>query len=144
MHDPILDRIAEACSAPRPARFVRDPDHCDECRDHEATLSRLVPETLDLAAVGNPGWDPICFATDEAFRYLLPGLCRLACGRGDRYYLGSLLSHLENRAHTLGRPQRQAVAALLDRLYEAMPAEIEARGDDHALGRVYDLLREQP
>jgi hypothetical protein len=138
----ILDDIDEAFSTPRPARFVRDPDHCCECREHEETLSRVTPGTIGLAEAGHPGWDPFCFVTDEAFSYFMPGLCRLALGTGEDYYLWSLLFHLESgRADSFRPGQRLVVKKFLEYLYiELMPSEIDDNGDSDTLGRVCEQL----
>src|SRR5262245_34056490 len=107
--------VNEAFATSRPARIVRDPHHCEECHEHEATLARVTPESISLTEVGSPAWDPICFITDEAFRYFMPGLARLALGTGDRYYLGQLLFHLEyGRLDTFSTAEKRAVLALLD------------------------------
>ena len=66
----------------RPVVFTRDPVQCPECSEHEATRSRITPLTISLTEVGNPGWDPLCFAANDAFRYFMPGLARLALGTG--------------------------------------------------------------
>ena len=65
---------------PRPATFIRGTCDCAECREHEETMQSVTSENVPLDLVDNPGWDPICFASDEAFVYLMPGLVRL-CDR---------------------------------------------------------------
>jgi len=84
----VLAKINEVFgSLPRPVQFVRNPDHCDECEEHEETLAKLTPETISLKEVGSPAWDPMAFASDTSYQYFLPGLARLALGKGERYYL---------------------------------------------------------
>ena len=69
--------------------------------------------------VGSPAWDPVCYLTDEAYRYFMPGFARLMLGRGDDYYLDQFLFHLESgRIACLDEEQCRAVADLLDYLYE--------------------------
>lgn len=124
--------------------MVRDPAHCDECAEHEDTMQSVTPETVSLDQVGSPAWDPVCFITDEAWRYFMPGLARLALGRGEDYYLDQFLFQLESgRIDSLDRAQCQAVAALLDQLYETNSTEIEENMDDKALGHVMDLLEQR-
>jgi hypothetical protein len=131
----VIDR---AFAEPRPERFVRDPTHCEECIEHEATLAGATPETISLAEVGSLSWDPLCFAADEAFRYFMPGLARLAFGEGDAYYLDHLLFHLETgRTDTFTPSQKRAVRTLLDHLQTAIPDEIDA-DDRFAIRRIQE------
>lgn len=61
--------------APRPRQFTSR--HCDECIDHDETMKSFDNETLTPKVLENPGWDPRCFLTPEAFRYFMPGLVRI-------------------------------------------------------------------
>jgi hypothetical protein len=79
----ILAAIDEAFGCDRPVQMVRNPGHCDECTEHEGTMQAVTPETVSLDQVGGLAWDPVCYLTDEAWRYFVPGLARLALGRGD-------------------------------------------------------------
>jgi hypothetical protein len=57
-------------------------------------------DTLAVADVGNPGWDPICFITGEGFNYYFPTLARLALADpADEHgwYFEQLLFHLNGR-----------------------------------------------
>jgi hypothetical protein len=138
---PLLSRIAEVFQCGRPARMVRNPGHCDECAEHEDTMQSVAPDTVSLLQVGSPAWDPVCFLSNEAWCYFMPGLARLALGRGDDYYLDQFLYHLESgRIEGLDSAQCEATGALLDHLYETMADEIEDNMDDKALGHVMDLL----
>jgi len=66
----LLDAVARTFGGhPRPRVFT-NADHCCECAEHNQTLSAHTPESLSVDDVGNPGWDPICFATPSA--YLFP------------------------------------------------------------------------
>jgi hypothetical protein len=93
------DRIIEEArkafeSIPRPEHFTNH-EHCEECADHDVTLSSYDPDTLPFEVVGNPAWDPMCFVTQQAFLYLFPGLIRLALnGEGDEDYLEQFLFHV--------------------------------------------------
>ena len=139
MPEPSLDialtRINDVFSRiPRPAVFV-DPAHCCECAEHNATLAAHDPDTISLAELGRPSWDPICFVQDiDAFRYYLPALARLACGQGEQYYLSQLLFHLNGaRINALSDGERAALAAFLTALTEAFPEEIDAARDTDTL-----------
>jgi hypothetical protein len=117
----VLDAIDKAFGhLPRPAVMGRNPDHCDECADHEAVMQAHTPETISLEEVGNPGWDPVCFITDEAFAYFMPGFARLTV---DDDYIYSLLFHLgkTNRIQAFNSEQRGAVAQLMKYVAETMP-----------------------
>jgi hypothetical protein len=140
--DDALAMINAAFEVSRPAHFVRDPKHCEECAGHEETLTRLWPETISLVDVGNANWDPLSFATDEAFRYFIPGLARIALGTGRDYYFGQFVSHLlaPGRIDSFNRTQKDAIKAFLDLAYCTLGAEIDALRDDVTLGQVYDLF----
>lgn len=99
---------------PRPEHFTNFM-HCDECREHDETLRRHTPDTITLDEIGNPGWDPICFALPEAFQYYLPGLIRLA-HEARHEYIGQLLFHLtydRDRVERFSTQQRLAILAWL-------------------------------
>lgn len=68
----------------RPDCFV-NAQHCEECAEHNETLSQYTPENIPLEKLGNPGWDPICFVLPEAFIYYFRGLIRLAMDRESNY-----------------------------------------------------------
>lgn len=148
-HAMIRDEVLAAIDAafreePRPDHFVREPNHCEECADHEAVLQGTSRDTISLAEVGNPGWDPLSYVTDAAFRHLLPGLARLALGSGEDYYLDQFLFHLESgRIDALNPGQARAVAILLDYGRETMADEIEDEMNTAELGRVMALLAER-
>lgn len=116
--------------------------HCDECREHDETLRAHTRESISLAELGNPGWDPICFVNSiEGFRYYLPALARLSLGRGDGYYLSQFLFHLNpERISALRETECQALADFLEHLMETMPEEIEENLDsDDLLARIETL-----
>jgi hypothetical protein len=93
----VLEAIDRAfAAASRPKHFLTDPNHCCECQEHEETLQGVTPETISLTQVGSPAWDPLCGTTPEGFQYFMPGLARLAFGKGGDYFPDSLLFHLES------------------------------------------------
>jgi hypothetical protein len=126
----VLRRVRAACApVARPERFT-DRDHCCECAEHDDLLRARQLDALTIDDVGNPGWDPICFARDEAFFYLLPALARLALdtpapSRG--WYFEQLLFHLthegaSNRRRRAATPeQRHAVLVLLRHVQATRP-----------------------
>lgn len=107
-------------------------------------MQAVTPETVSLEQVGSPAWDPVCYLTDEAWRYFMPGFARLALGRGGHYYLDQFLFHLESgRVNCLNAKQCRVLSAFIDHLYETMADEIEGNMDDKSLGRVMDLLEQR-
>ncbi|HXK33624.1 MAG TPA: DUF6714 family protein [Dehalococcoidia bacterium] len=135
--DEILAVMRDAFAAPRPEHFTNF-QHCCECAEHDATLMSRDIDTLTQDDVGMQSWDPICFATEEAFAYYLPALARLALGPEHPqwgWYGEQLIRHLEmdgarNRRWTHCSPvQRRAVARLLEHISDT-------RRD---LVRAYDL-----
>lgn len=128
-------------AAPRPAIFG-NPAHCCECAEHEATLAAATRESIGLAELGNPGWDPICFVRDEGYLYYFPATARLALGRGEAFYLDQFLFHLNPWRQALFTPsQRRAV---LEYLWALLPYhEEELQGCEltlHQLGLRIDQL----
>lgn len=134
----IQDRFVDS---ERPDSFTRYW-HCCECAEHNGTLSQVTPETISRREVGQPAWDPICFATQPAFVYFLPGLCRLALGMGDDYYLDQFLFHLDQpgRLDGLSREQKQALGVLMQHLYDTRLEEIIENMDEYALQSLMQKL----
>lgn len=125
--------------APRPEHFT-DHRHCCECAEHDETFRVHTPATIGLSELGSPAWDPVCFATDPAFRYFFPALVRLAwAGTGDTYYLGQFLFHLRadgrrnSRWKAFSVEQRRFVVELLEAFLEERAAEIENNLDTDSL-----------
>lgn len=63
--------------APKPEHFTNF-EHCPECREHDDTLKAGSRESITRDALGNPGWDPICFCTPAGLAYYFPALTRFA------------------------------------------------------------------
>ena len=101
-------------NVPRPELMIRGTCSCCECAEHNLTLLSHTPETITLQELGNAAWDPICFASDAALAYYLPGMIRLALA--DTNYVDQLTFHLTcpDRIETLSQPQ---AAAVLDALW---------------------------
>jgi len=136
-----IDWVAQAkrlFRVPRPAHFT-DFTHCCECQEHDETLAGADIDTIGLAELGNPGWDPICFATPEARKYYLPALVRLSLGtiQGD-FYLAQFLFHLQwdgpgnAFVRDCSEEQRGYIARFLEYVIERYPDELDAAycGDD--------------
>jgi hypothetical protein len=74
---------------------------------------------------------PLSFLTDDAFRYLLPGIIRWLPRTGQQYCVGDVLFHVENRLHTFNPDQRAALRDLLYVVYDRLEAEIRAAAFDY-------------
>src|SRR5262245_4858278 len=80
----------------RPEHFT-DYTHCEECAEHHDLLRSRDNDTLRIADVGNPGWDPLCYVDPAGLGYFFPGLARLALEDPDPeygWYPQQLLFHL--------------------------------------------------
>ena len=120
----LIARIREIFSVyPRPEHFTKF-EHCEECAEHDTTLARHTPDSISLNELGNPGWDPICFATPPAFLYYFPALARLSLGRGEDHYLDLFLFHLnDDRLDLLSPRERAVVRELLQHLWEVFAGD---------------------
>lgn len=99
------------------------------CAEHDATLLAYDVNTIGVQQLGNPGWDPLCFATAEGLLYYLPALIRLTLHTMDKpqeRYLDQLLFHMmyDGQANRIMRAcsseQRTFVAAFLAYLIKVM------------------------
>ncbi len=80
----------------KPEHFT-NYEHCEECLEHDQTLLNSSIDTIGLTELGNPGWDPMCFASTEGKKYYMPSLIRLSLETMDSdFYFGQLLFHLES------------------------------------------------
>ncbi|MFW2367780.1 MAG: hypothetical protein ACN4GW_15290 [Desulforhopalus sp.] len=73
------------------------------------------PDDLPLDQLNNPGWDPICFASNEAFAYFLPGLVQLVLDHPVDY-VQQFAFHCEQpeRLSILNPEQAQALIYVID------------------------------
>jgi hypothetical protein len=117
---------------PRPEHFT-DFEHCCECQEHDDTLRSTDIDTIGLEELGNPGWDPMCFATPEATHYYLPALIRLSLDTmNDEFYLAQFLFHLQwdgpgNKLfQSCNVEQRAYLAGFIAYAVERYPDELEA------------------
>ena len=90
----ILAQIESAFSdCVKPDEFV-DASHCEECAEHNETLSKTSRDEIGLEELGMPGWDPICFVKPEGFLYYFPAMVRLVFDEStDAQYLSQFLFH---------------------------------------------------
>ena len=118
----------------KPAHFG-DYRHCCECAEHDQTLLAFDADSIGLAQLGNPGWDPLCFSSAEGLMYYMPALIRLTLDTMDNpreTYVDQLLFHLiqdgmDNRlVSACSKEQRDFVADFLEYLVEKHCSQIEA------------------
>ena len=122
-------------NVPKPAHFS-DYGHCCECAEHDQTLLTFDVDSIGLAELGNPGWDPLCFSSAEGLIYYLPAMIRLTLDTMDNpqeTYLDQMLFHLiydgpGNRLFSAcSKEQREFVAAFLEYLVEKYSSQIDAQ-----------------
>lgn len=145
-----LIEIAERLfgDVPRPEHFT-DYRHCCECAEHDETFRAHTPGSIGPDELGSPAWDPLCFATEEAFRYFFPALVRLALqGTGERYYLSQFLFHLirdgrrNSRWKAFSPQQRLFVVEVLENLLEEKAEEIDNNRDSDAILNAIEIWSE--
>jgi hypothetical protein len=143
----IINAVRHAFAAePRPEHFT-DHTHGCECAEHDALLASRDLDRLRLEDVNNAGWDPICFATAEGFRYYLPALVRLTfeSATTDDWYLPQLLFHLigdgpqNRRVVCCSAAQQRAIVAVLWYVVETHPELIVRYGIEDDLQRALEI-----
>ncbi|TXS91374.1 hypothetical protein FV139_16760 [Parahaliea maris] len=117
-----IETARQLFRSPKPTHFT-NYRHCEECAEHDQALLDASIDTISLAELGSPGWDPICFATPEGVKYYMPALVRLSLESVDGdFYFGQLLFHLEldgpnNALYLACTPEQRAfVAAFVDHM----------------------------
>lgn len=134
--DQIRQIDAAFAAVERPEHFT-DFTHCCECSEHDELLRSRDRDSLQLADVGNAGWDPLCFCSAQGIAYWLPALVRFALRAEDStqdWYGDQLVFHLsyggaENRLlQWCNDQQRLAIARLIGHLIETRSATIDRYG----------------
>ena len=120
--------------APKPAHFG-NYRHCCECAEHDRTLSAHDVDSIGLAQLGQPAWDPLCFSSAEGLVYYMPALIRITLETIDapgEVYLDQFLFHLiqdgeGNRlVSACSAEQRAFVAGFLEFLIDNHAPQLEA------------------
>lgn len=129
----------------KPEHFT-DYQHCDECAEHDQTLLQWDVDSIGLAQLGNPGWDPICFCSCEGRQYYLPAMIRLTLETIEaELYLEQFLFHLswdgENNAFYLSCNvrQREFIADFIVYLTDHYTDQVEQALCTDDLLRVYQI-----
>ena len=134
-------------NVPKPEHFS-NYRHCCECAEHDETLLACDVDSISLQQLGNPGWDPLCFASPEGFLYYLPVLIRITLdtmAKPHERYLDQLLFHLirDGKDHDLVRAcspeQRAFIAGFLEYLMETYSAELDECTYSDDMLKAYDI-----
>jgi len=113
-------------NVPKPVHFT-NYRHCCECAEHDATLLAQDVNSIGIEQLGNPGWDPWCFASPEGFLYYMPALVRLTLDtihKPQERYLDQMLLHLmrDGRDNDVVRAcsaeQRACIAGFLEHVMD--------------------------
>lgn len=142
--DSIIDELrAASASTTRPESFIRGTCSCDECLEHDQTMQTFQPDSLPLKKLCNPGWDPISFASNQAFAYFLPGLAKLVLQNPD-VYMEQFVFHLgqPERFEILTASHAGALIKLLDYLVLEETREVENNLVEDALFDIRSKLEE--
>ena len=130
---------------PKPEHFT-DYRHCCECAEHDETLLSADIETIGLKELGNPGWDPMCFASPEGKKYYFPALIRLSLETIEsEFYLDQFLFHLEwdgpdNDFYlSCSKEQRAFIADFLAYLIDAYAETIENNFSADSALKCYEI-----
>jgi len=134
-------------NGPKPEHFT-NYRHCCECAEHDATLLAYDVDSIGIEQLGNPGWDPLCFASMDGLLYYLPALIRLTLETMDtpqKRYLDQLLFHLirDGKDHELVRAcspeQRAFVAEFLAYVIDQYSAKLDGCTYADDLLKAYEM-----
>jgi hypothetical protein len=131
-----VDSAFADCSPPE--KFTDHP-YCDECAEAHVYFRAFTPASL-AEITDPPETLPISFLTDPAFAYLTPGMLRWLPLSGDRYCVGDVLFHVENRLHIFDSKQRSAIRNLLYVVYDLLEHEIRSTAFDYST--IWRILNE--
>jgi hypothetical protein len=135
--------------SPKPEHFT-NYRHCCECAEHDETLLAYDVDSIGVEQLGNPGWDPLCFASPDGFLYYVPALIRITLETMDKpqeRYLDQLLFHLirDGKDHDLVRAcsseQRAFIAGFLEYVIDQYAAEIDECTYADDILKAYDIWR---
>lgn len=117
--------------------FIRGTCSCDECMAHEAEMQAFNAGSLPLDKLNNPGWDPICFASNDAFAYFMPGLVKLVLENTDDY-VRQFIFHLSQpeRFEAYTPQQARVLSEALDFL---VLEEAKALDENDVVDEVYRI-----
>ncbi|GGB80869.1 hypothetical protein GCM10011352_03220 [Marinobacterium zhoushanense] len=115
----------------KPAHFTNF-QHCCECAEHDETLRMHTVDSIGLAQLGSPAWDPLCFCSAEGLQYYLPAMIRLSLKTiTDESYFDQMLFHLavggpDNRLrNSCSVEQKAFVVEFLAHMITTYPKELD-------------------
>lgn len=107
--------------------------HCEECAEHDETLKNATIDSIGVAELGNPGWDPICFCNAQGKKYYTPAFIRLSLDTVDgEFYFGQYLFHLSydkrqsDYFQSCTNEQRRFLAAFIQHMIQTFPSQLES------------------
>ncbi len=103
--------------------------------EHEAQMQAFRPDELLLEDLDNPGWDPLCFASNEAMAYFMPGLVRVVL-TNTADYIQQFVFHIGQPERLSGFSPRQA-RALIGALDLLLLHEVEAVENNLAVDELF-------
>ncbi|WP_421868839.1 hypothetical protein [Motiliproteus sp.] len=125
--------------------------HCEECEEHDQTLIGATLDSIGLEELGNPGWDPICFATNEGKKYYMPALIRLSLETLDNdFYFAQLLFHLEYDGEnndlflSCSPEQRAFIGSFIEFFILSHVEALEQNYSDSEALRAYEIWSKTP
>ena len=148
VHHHGLDTTCQTALPDAQAAHFTNYRHCCECAEHDKALLAYDVNSIGVEQLGNPGWDPLCFASSEGFLYYLPALIRLmlnTMAKPHERYLDQLLFHLvrDGKDHNLvqacSSEQRVFIAEFLEYLMEQYSAELDECTYSDNMLKAYDI-----
>ena len=129
----------------KPQHFT-NYSHCEECEEHDQTLINSSIDSIGLNELGNPGWDPICFATNQGKKYYMPSFIRLSLeSMDDEFYFGQFLFHLESNGKgnelflSCNEAQRNLIVSFVEHVILNYTEQLEYNGYVHEALKVQDI-----
>ena len=111
---------------------------------------RFASLTIGLDELGNPGWVPICFCSEEGIKYYMPAFIRLSFETiANDFYFGQFLFHLEydgknnKLLQSCNIEQRKFIADFIDHMIENHAEEIDENLCSDDVLRVSELWNDR-
>ena len=130
---------------PKPEHFT-NYKHCEECAEHDETLLNHSIDSISLLELGNPGWDPVCFCSDNGKKYYMPAFIRLSLETmREEFYFGQFLFHLEgdgkdnNLFQSCNIEQRKFIIDFIEHVIDKYSKEIELNGYENETLKVHEI-----
>jgi hypothetical protein len=142
-----IDTARKLFERPKPSSFC-DPSHCDECFEHNETLSSNTPDSIGMRHLGNPGGDPICFSNVPGKMYYFPAMIRLSLETAeDDFYFSQLLFHLEWNGKDnewvsyCSKEQREFLSSFIEYMIDNYSDQLENHVCSHEAIKAYEIWK---